>query len=143
MPELEKLTIGRSLVYGLIVKAPKLRVLEIIDQEYSYSHMMVEIYAPLLTSFRYEGFLPLVCSKVNLPRLEEVHLSIHKRQQQFFSKFDEERMLLNCVRMLQQLGNAKIVALSLDTLKVPNLPSISYIIPFLKNNFIITFWCLC
>ncbi|KAG6432634.1 hypothetical protein SASPL_104215 [Salvia splendens] len=70
LSELEKLTIGRSLVYGLIVKAPKLRVLEIIDQEYSYSHMMVEIYAPLLTS------------------------------------------------MLQQLGNAKIVALSLDTLKV-------------------------
>ncbi|KAL1543858.1 putative F-box/LRR-repeat protein [Salvia divinorum] len=114
--ELEKLTIRRSLVCGLVVKAPKLRIIEIIDQENSYSHMMGEIYAPLLTLFRYEGFLPLECSKVNLPILEEIHLSIQKKQEQV-NKFDEEKMLL-CVRMLQQLGNAKIVALSFDTLKV-------------------------
>ncbi|XP_057795860.1 F-box/LRR-repeat protein At3g26922-like [Salvia miltiorrhiza] len=106
-PELEKLTLRRCMLYRLVVKAPKLRFLEIIQERLE----MEEISAPLLTWFRYEGHYPFECPNVNLPVLEEVNLDIYKR-------FYEEGMRVKCVRMLQQLGNATTVALTLDILKV-------------------------
>lgn len=98
------------------MRAPNLRFLEIIEEN-SYSQVMGEISAPLLTSFRYEGNIPFECSKVNLPMLEEVYLDIHKKLEPN-NIYNEKRMVLKCVRMLQLLGNAKVVALTLDTLKV-------------------------
>ncbi|XP_057795861.1 putative F-box/LRR-repeat protein At5g02930 [Salvia miltiorrhiza] len=121
-PELEKLTLRQCSVYRLVVKAPKLRFLEIVQKNsYYYSdQLMEEISAPLLTWFRYEGYFPFECSKVNLPMLEEVYLDVHKKLQPHnrYVFFGEKTMLLKYVRMLQLLGNAKIVALTLSTLKV-------------------------
>ncbi|KAL1533655.1 F-box/LRR-repeat protein-like protein [Salvia divinorum] len=118
-PELEKLTLRRCSVYKLVMKAPKLRFLEIVDES-SYSNGMEEISGPLLTSFRYEGKFPFHCSKIDLPMLEEVYLSIHYKRQSHnrYNNVDSKRMTLECVRMFQLLGNAKIVALTLDTFKV-------------------------
>ncbi|XP_047961808.1 F-box/FBD/LRR-repeat protein At4g26340-like [Salvia hispanica] len=53
LTELEKLSLRRFPMNGLVLKAPKLRALEIFE-----SDKIQEIYAPLLTSFRYEGYLP-------------------------------------------------------------------------------------
>ncbi|KAL6563417.1 hypothetical protein OROGR_002376 [Orobanche gracilis] len=109
-PELESLSLHWFHLTGVVLKAPKLRFLQII-RESLFSDAMEEISAPLLTSFRYEGYSPLECSKVDLPSLEEVFLNVHR-------KINEEWMELRCVEMFQQLGNAKIVALTLETLKV-------------------------
>ncbi|KAG6435957.1 hypothetical protein SASPL_100838 [Salvia splendens] len=117
-PELEKLTLQRCNVSGLVVKAPRLRFLEITQEtNSSYFHQemrMGEISAPLLVSFSYEGFFAFECSKVNLPLLEHVYFDIYKR-------VNVEGMRLKCVGMLQQFGNAKTVALTSDTLKVLEL----------------------
>ncbi|KAG6390377.1 hypothetical protein SASPL_148111 [Salvia splendens] len=118
-PELEKLTLRRCVFYELVVKAPKLRFLEIVDESL-YAYGMQEISAPLLTSFRYEAKLPFHCSKVDIPMLEDVYLNIHYKQQpdNIYNYVNPTMMTLRCVRMFQLLGNAKIVALTLDTLKV-------------------------
>ncbi|KAL1543859.1 putative F-box/LRR-repeat protein [Salvia divinorum] len=117
-PELEKLTLRWCKVSGLVVKAPRLRFLEIIDDTDSWNFhqemRMGEISAPLLTYFSYEGYFAFECSKVNLPMLEQVYFDIFKRM-------NVEGMHLKCVRMLQQFGNATTVALTLDTLKVLEL----------------------
>ncbi|KAG6388715.1 hypothetical protein SASPL_150147 [Salvia splendens] len=73
LPELEKLFLIKFPVSGLVLKAPKLRVLEIIDS----CCLIEEIAAPLLTSFRYEGGFPLECSIMNVPMLEQVYLDIY------------------------------------------------------------------
>ena len=118
-PELEKLTLRRCVFYELVVKAPKLRFLEIVDESL-YAYGMEEISAPLLTSFRYEAKLPFHCSKVDLPMLEEVYLDINYKQQpdNIYNYVNPTTMTLRCVRMFHLLGNAKIVALTLDTVKV-------------------------
>ncbi|KAG6409337.1 hypothetical protein SASPL_127375 [Salvia splendens] len=73
-PELEKLTL---IVYcfltdALVIKAPKLKVLEIT----TFSEVK-EIYSPLLTSFTYKSDEAWECANVNLPMLEQVYLDIH------------------------------------------------------------------
>ncbi|KAH6782699.1 hypothetical protein C2S51_007992 [Perilla frutescens var. frutescens] len=115
-PELEKLTLHRCSIYGLVVSAPKLRFLEII-QEKLYSQVMGKISGSRLTSFRYEGYFPLECSKINVPMLEDVYLNIYKKVGRF-NTLRDKWMPLKCVRMLQQLGDAKIVTLTMDTVKV-------------------------
>ncbi|KAG6388693.1 hypothetical protein SASPL_150125 [Salvia splendens] len=107
LPELEKLFLIKFPVSGLVLKAPKLRVLEIIDS----CCLIEEISAPLLTSLRYEGDFPLECSIMNVPMLEQVYLDI------FGLAYNPEWLHLNCVRLLHQLGNATTVSLTLDTLK--------------------------
>lgn len=95
-----------------MISAPKLTVLEII-QDKLFSEVMEEISTPMLTSFRYEGYFPLECLKVNIPSLEKVCLNIYKKV-----ALKNKWMPLKCVKMLQQLGNAKFVTLTLDTIKV-------------------------
>lgn len=112
-PELEKLTLRRCTVYGLVIAAPKLRVLEIVHDKL-FSEAMEEISTPMLTSFQYEGCFPLECSKVNITSLEKVYLNIYRKAGLKKNKW----MPLKCVKMLQQLGNAKFVTLTLDTIKV-------------------------
>ena len=109
LPELEKLTIiGYCFpIDGLVIKAPKLRVLEIAE-----SPKVKEIYTPLLTSFRYESYEAWECANVNLPMLEHVYLDIHETR--YCLNFVHQ----NFVRMLHQFGNASTVFLTLDTLKV-------------------------
>ncbi|XP_047961800.1 F-box/FBD/LRR-repeat protein At3g26920-like [Salvia hispanica] len=108
LPELEKLYLCEYPIIGLVLRAPKLRVLEIVQYSFELLKVVEEISAPLLTSFRYEGHLPLECSKMNLPMLEKVYLDIHH------ISYHVKGMHLNCVRMLQQLGHATIVSLTLD-----------------------------
>lgn len=116
-PELEKLTLRRCSVHGRVISAPKLRVLEIV-QDKLFSEAMEEISTPMLTSFRYEGCFPLECSRVNIPSLENVYLNIYENAGLKKNKWN---MPLKCVKMLQQLGNAKFVTLTLDTIKVLHL----------------------
>ncbi|XP_047961809.1 putative F-box protein At3g44060 [Salvia hispanica] len=104
LPGLEKLSLRGFTMPGLVLKAPKLRVLEILE---SNSLIIQEISAPLLTAFRYKGYSPLECLMMNLPMLEEVYVDIQK----------EKGLQLQCVRMLQQLGNATTISLTLDTLE--------------------------
>ncbi|XP_047957534.1 putative F-box/LRR-repeat protein At3g42770 [Salvia hispanica] len=107
LPGLEKLTLRGRPFTSLVLKAPKLRVLEILQ----YSRSMEEISAPLLTSFRFEGFSPLECSMMNLPMLEQVYVDIYN------IGYNVKKLH----RMLHQLGNATNVSLTLDTLKVLEL----------------------
>ncbi|KAG6390378.1 hypothetical protein SASPL_148112 [Salvia splendens] len=108
LPELEKLSLRGFSMPGLVLKAPKLRVLEILE---SNSLIIQEISAPLLTSFRYEGFSPLECLMMNLPMLEEVYVDI------LSIKHNVKGLQVKCARMLQQLGNTTTVSLTLDTLE--------------------------
>ncbi|KAG6388240.1 hypothetical protein SASPL_153441 [Salvia splendens] len=109
LPELEKLTLIGSFIYGLVIKAPKLRVLEIT------THSVVkEIYTPLLTSFRYESDRAWECATVNLPMLEQVYLDIHETRPWY-----NYRHRIHFVRMLHQFESATTVSLTLDTLRVP------------------------
>ncbi|KAG6409336.1 hypothetical protein SASPL_127374 [Salvia splendens] len=103
LPELEKLTLIKYSWDGLVIKAPKLRVLEIID-----FYKVKEISAPLLTSFRYESAMAWECTKVNLPKLEQVCLDIQGR------KYCYNVNHTNFRSMLRQLRNATSVSLSLD-----------------------------
>ncbi|KAG6390376.1 hypothetical protein SASPL_148110 [Salvia splendens] len=107
---------------GLVLKAPKLRALEIIE-----SHQIQEISAPLLTSFRYEGYLPLECSRMNVPMLEQVYLDIHGLA------YNPEWLHLNCVRLLHQLGNATSVSLTLKTLKLLEPPQSDFLERFISQ----------
>ncbi|KAG8378301.1 hypothetical protein BUALT_Bualt08G0123200 [Buddleja alternifolia] len=62
LTNLEKLTLHRCELSGLTISASKLRILE-ISFEYPFFSLeakMKEISAPSLTSFRYEGYVPLV-----------------------------------------------------------------------------------
>lgn len=102
------------------MKAPSLRFLEIIDDRESDSlhqeRKMGEIYAPLLTCFRYEGLCAFECLKVDVPMLEEVYFDVYRK--------GSVRWILDlkCVSMLHQFGNATTVALTLDTLEVLQVP---------------------
>ncbi|KAL1538860.1 F-box/LRR-repeat protein-like protein [Salvia divinorum] len=117
-PELEKLTLRRCVVSGVVLKAPSLRFLEIVDDAESWDFplemKMEEISAPSLTCFRYEGLSAFECSKVDLPNLEKVYFDVYNR-------FNVRGMDLKCVTMLHHFGNATSVALTLDTLKVIEL----------------------
>ncbi|KAL1551929.1 hypothetical protein AAHA92_12792 [Salvia divinorum] len=109
LPELEKLTLGAGYwIGGLVIKAPKLRVLEIYD----YDLKVKEISAPQLTSFRYKSFNAWECAKVNLPVLEQVYLDIHE------TCYHQDYMHNNFVRMLHQFGNATTVSLNVDILMI-------------------------
>ncbi|KAH6832828.1 hypothetical protein C2S53_006075 [Perilla frutescens var. hirtella] len=114
-PELEKLTLHRCRISGLVILGPKLRNLEMIDNEFywSDSEAMEAISAPELTSFRCQGHFPLECSKLNFPLLEEACLNLSIR----YHIIKDKGITLKCIRFLQQLGNAKNVTLSLDTIK--------------------------
>ncbi|KAG6409374.1 hypothetical protein SASPL_127413 [Salvia splendens] len=75
LPELEKLTLIKYSRDGIVIKAPKLRLLEIIDIP-----KVEEISAPLLTSFIYRGNKAWECEKVNLPMLEQVYVHIYNHR---------------------------------------------------------------
>ncbi|KAL1557672.1 F-box/FBD/LRR-repeat protein-like protein [Salvia divinorum] len=107
LPELERLTLRGHPIPRLVIKAPKLRVLEIF-----FYNGVEEISAPLLTSFTCHSSSPWKGSKMNLPMLEEVYLDICD------TTFNAIGLHQNFVRMLHQLGNATTVTLTLDTLKV-------------------------
>ncbi|XP_047954012.1 F-box/FBD/LRR-repeat protein At1g80470-like [Salvia hispanica] len=107
LPQLEKLTLINLSCDGLvIIKAPKLRVLEIQD----YYLKVKEISAPLLTSFRYESDIAWECAKVNFPMLEQVYLDIHDT---CYHHHDN-----NFVMMLHQFGHATTVSFTVDTLQI-------------------------
>ena len=109
LPELEKLTLIGSFAYGLVIKAPKLRVLEITSRS-----VLKEIYTPLLTSLRYESNLAWECANVSLPMLEHVYLDIHESRPWY-----NYRHHIHFVKMLRQFESATTVSLTLDTLRVP------------------------
>ncbi|KAL0314281.1 UNVERIFIED_CONTAM: putative F-box/LRR-repeat protein [Sesamum angustifolium] len=117
---LEKLTLHRCQVSGLIISAPKLRILEIsfLDPFFSRELQMELISTPSLTSFRYEGYVSLVCPKMEFPCLEEVYFDNFAVLEAPYTDDIKTKMPLNLIRMLQQLGNAKFVTLTLHTIEV-------------------------
>lgn len=119
-PNLEKLTLHRCEVSGLIISALKLRILEIsfMDPLFSRETKMEEISTPGLTSFRYEGYVSLVWPKVDFPCLEEVYFDIFANLESPYTDEIKKKMPLNLVKMLQQLRNAKFITLTLDTIEV-------------------------
>ena len=108
LPKLEKLTLDEYSRYGLVIKAPKLRVLKIINYD-----AVEEISAPLLTSFRYDNYIAWERAKVDLPMLEQVHLDIQS------TRYDFNHVHTDFVRMLHQFRNVTTVSLTSNTLKVP------------------------
>ncbi|KAG8378299.1 hypothetical protein BUALT_Bualt08G0123000 [Buddleja alternifolia] len=117
LPNLEELTLHRCELLGLTISASKLRILEISFEYplFSFEAKMEKISAPSLTSFRYEGYVPLVCPKVDFPCLEEVYVDNFANVQLPYRDGIEP---LNLMKMLQQLENAKFVALTLGTIQV-------------------------
>ncbi|KAK6132333.1 hypothetical protein DH2020_033957 [Rehmannia glutinosa] len=117
---LEKLTLHRCEVSGMIICSAKLRILEISFRAplFSRETKMEQILAPKLTSFRYEGYVSLVCPKMDFPCLEEVYFDNFANLQTPYTDDIKKKMPLNLVRMLQQLGNAKFVTLSFHTREV-------------------------
>ncbi|XP_047971045.1 F-box/FBD/LRR-repeat protein At2g04230-like [Salvia hispanica] len=103
LPELERLTLRGYPIPRLVIKAPKLRVLEI----FSYEDVVGEISAPLLTSFTFRCRRPWGDAKMHLPSLEEVRLNIYG-----------DGSCRDLVWMLHQLANATTVTLTLDTIRI-------------------------
>ncbi|KAK6114814.1 hypothetical protein DH2020_007083 [Rehmannia glutinosa] len=79
---------------------------------------MEQILAPRLISFRYDGYVSLVCPKMDLPCLEEVYFDNYANLEAPYTDDIKKKMPLNLVKMLQQLGNAKFVTLTLHTIQV-------------------------
>ncbi|GFP89763.1 putative F-box/LRR-repeat protein at3g44810 [Phtheirospermum japonicum] len=110
-PSLEELTMFNCQVSGLIIRSAKLRSLE-ISTRYRKGEMKIEeVSTPRLISFRYQGEVSLVCLKMDLPCLEDVYFDYYPNR--FVNK-----MPANLVRMLQQLGNAKFVTSTFQTIEV-------------------------
>ncbi|KAK6114825.1 hypothetical protein DH2020_007094 [Rehmannia glutinosa] len=82
------------------------------------SEKMEQILAPRLISFRYDGYVSLVCPKMDLPCLEEVYFDNYANLEAPYTDDIKKKMPLNLVKMLQQLGNAKFVTLTLHTIEV-------------------------
>ena len=106
LPELERLTLRGYPIPRLVIKAPKLRILEI----FSYDDAVGEISAPLLTSFTCHCRHPWSDTKMNLPSLEEVDLNIYGDGPTTWWR--------DLSWMLRQLADATTVTLTLDTLRV-------------------------
>ncbi|KAL3641301.1 hypothetical protein CASFOL_016269 [Castilleja foliolosa] len=110
-PNLEELTMFNCQVSAgdLIIRSKKLRFLEISDQYRKGEMKIEEVSTPGLISFRYEGEVSLVCKNMDLPCLEEVYYDYYP--------YLVNKMPANLVRMLQQLGNAKFVTTTFQTLE--------------------------
>ncbi|GFP89760.1 F-box/FBD/LRR-repeat protein at2g04230 [Phtheirospermum japonicum] len=110
LPSLEELTIRDCDVSGLIIRSSKLRALEISFSHPLYSRQakIERISAPVLSSFRYEGYISLVCPEMDLPSLEDVYFDIYAVLASPYTDDIKKKMPINLVRMLQQLGNANL-----------------------------------
>ncbi|GFP89764.1 putative F-box/LRR-repeat protein at3g42770 [Phtheirospermum japonicum] len=119
-PSLEELTIRDCEVSGLIIRSSRLRALEISFSHPLYSRQakIERILAPVLSSFRYEGYVSLVCPEMDLPSLEDVYFDVYAVLASPYTDDIKKKMPINLVRMLQQLGNAKLVTLTLHTIQV-------------------------
>lgn len=119
-PCLEKLTLNCTDLDGLIICGSKLKILEITSRDafFSSQKSIERISAPVLTSFRYQGCVSLVCHVVDLPCLEEVYVDIFALLESPYTDDIERKMSLNMIMMLRQLGNTKIVTLTTNTIEV-------------------------
>ncbi|KAL3638796.1 hypothetical protein CASFOL_016703 [Castilleja foliolosa] len=119
-PILEELTIRNCEVSGLIIRSTRLRVLEISFGQPLFSRQVKieRISAPVLSSFRYEGYVSLVCPEMDIPCLESVYFDVYAVLASPYTNDVKKKMPNNLVRMLQQLGNAKFVTLTLHTIQV-------------------------
>ncbi|KAK6114813.1 hypothetical protein DH2020_007082 [Rehmannia glutinosa] len=89
---LEKLTLHRCEVSGMIICSAKLRILEISFRGplFSRETKMEQILAPELISFRYEGYVSLVCPKMDFPCLEEVYFDNFANLQTPYTVYQEK-----------------------------------------------------
>lgn len=87
----------------------------ILSKRWNNLRYLVQIYAPLLTSFRYESDVAWECTKVKLLMLEQVYLDIYGSRYNY--RYDENHST-NFFSMLHQLRNATSVSLSLNTIEV-------------------------
>ncbi|KAG6388215.1 hypothetical protein SASPL_153414 [Salvia splendens] len=93
LPELEQLTLKTFSADGIVLKAPKLRVLEITC---IISFVAKEVSAPLLTSFSYKAFDAWECEKLNLPMLEQDASPISERYPTTVSLTLDTLKILEC-----------------------------------------------
>lgn len=126
-PNLEELILRRCEVSGLIISAPKLRILELSFHGYmpqfSTEVEMEKISTSRLNSFRFEGQVSLVCPMGELPCLKEIYFDLDPILESPYTDFVQQKMPQNLIRMLQQLGNAKSVILTLPTIEVLSMDS--------------------
>lgn len=121
---LETLILVESEMKSLNISAPNLRNLELdyVDgDEYSCTESMIVVSAPGLTSFKLEGHVLPVFSAASLPCLQNVLVCLEVLSFNDYYEPDEDilqRMPLNVMKMLEQLGEAEYVTLSMDTVQV-------------------------
>ncbi|XVF41194.1 hypothetical protein PTKIN_Ptkin01aG0260600 [Pterospermum kingtungense] len=68
--------------------------------------------APKLTSFKYRGYTPIVCSKDNLPSLDDANFYIYK------TDLKEEKYALQIINSCKEFRNVKSLTLSSSIVKV-------------------------
>ncbi|KAF7114272.1 hypothetical protein RHSIM_RhsimUnG0095700 [Rhododendron simsii] len=126
--KLETLILDDLELNSLNINAPNLRNLELhyYDDDCSCGscfESMIVISAPGLTSFKLEGHALPVFSAVSLPCLHNVHLCLKTWSFDEYESYDVpdeeilQRMPLNVMKMLEQLGEADYVTLSMDTVE--------------------------
>ncbi|KAL3845554.1 hypothetical protein ACJIZ3_002957 [Penstemon smallii] len=117
---LEELTLHNCEIDGMIISGLKLRNLEISFQHMLFSRekKMESIKTPRLKSFKYKGYVSLVCSVMDIPCLEEVYFDLFANLEPPYTDEIQKKMPPNLIRMLKQLGNAKFVTLTLHTIEV-------------------------
>ncbi|XWS65567.1 hypothetical protein CRYUN_Cryun05aG0124800 [Craigia yunnanensis] len=122
-PNLENLELFEIFVgehKNLCVKALNLKYLELSFLEASFVHgVRGEIYrckvvidAPKLTTFKYHGYAPIVCSTDNLPSLDDVYFYI------YHSEHKEEEYALQLINTCKEFRHAKSLTLSSSTVEV-------------------------
>ncbi|KAG5525005.1 hypothetical protein RHGRI_031626 [Rhododendron griersonianum] len=122
---LETLILDDLELNSLNINAPNLRNLELhyYDDDCSCGNCfesMIVVSAPGLTSFKLEGHALTVFSAASLPCLQNVHVRLKTWSFDEYDVPDEvilQRMPLNVMKMLEQLGEADYVTLSMDTVK--------------------------
>ncbi|KAG5525002.1 hypothetical protein RHGRI_031624 [Rhododendron griersonianum] len=117
-PNLEALILDDIALNSLNITAPNLRDVELTYCDQSCSESMIMVSAPRLISFTLEGKALPVFSAASLPCLQNVHVNLNGLS---YYQPDEDilqRMPLNVMKMLEQLGEANCVTLSMETVEV-------------------------
>ncbi|XP_058190054.1 F-box/LRR-repeat protein At5g02910-like isoform X1 [Rhododendron vialii] len=116
---LETLILDDLELKSLNITAPNLRKLELEYEDDSCSESMIAVSAPRLTSFKLQGNVLPVFSAASLPCLQNVHVNLYRGR--IYEELDADilqRIPLNVMKMLEQLGEANSLTLSVETLEV-------------------------
>ncbi|KAL9383457.1 hypothetical protein Peur_023780 [Populus x canadensis] len=135
-PNLENLKIEDiylNTIENFNIHALNLKSLEILN--WRYSRIMrgckVMLFAPKLTSFKFDGNTPLFWSEVNLTSLDDVNVVLQRYhhsnnypfyvvEDEYISEEDEteQGLGLNLIKMLHQFCSAKSLTLSMNIIEI-------------------------